>query len=196
MVAAAAISLQPRIGYDLILARSTPPPSIGEASFMRGHFHHRTNCSSTGHKEGLRRLLAPGGSHDEAFRASLSLEAQGQTSIPSRKHSAAPGARPRRPARGLWRLEFARGQNDGNRARRETVCAAGSRRSRAGGRAPTSTRSPGASRANSFAAGAVAVILAASKLQPPKPSCRATRSSAWCSGMFSARDRSLALRFK
>jgi hypothetical protein len=42
-----------RIGYNLILARPMPPPSVGKASFMRGHFHHRTNCSSTKHKEGL-----------------------------------------------------------------------------------------------------------------------------------------------
>jgi hypothetical protein len=41
------------IGYDLILVRPTPPPSAGKASFMQGHFHHRTNCSSTKHKEGL-----------------------------------------------------------------------------------------------------------------------------------------------
>src|SRR5215468_3755724 len=58
-----------RIGYNLILARSTPPPSIGKASFVQGHFDHRTNCSSTKHKEGLRKLLAPGGSFDEAVRA-------------------------------------------------------------------------------------------------------------------------------
>ena len=42
-----------RIGYNLILARPMPPPSVGKASFMRGHFDHRTNCSSTKHKEGL-----------------------------------------------------------------------------------------------------------------------------------------------
>src|SRR5258705_10129694 len=42
-----------RICYDLILARPMPPPSIGKASFMRGHCDHRTNCSSTKHKEGL-----------------------------------------------------------------------------------------------------------------------------------------------
>jgi hypothetical protein len=42
-----------RIGYNLILARPMPPPSIGKASFMRGHCDHRTNCSSTKHKEGL-----------------------------------------------------------------------------------------------------------------------------------------------
>jgi hypothetical protein len=42
------------IGYNLILARPMPPPSIGKASFMRGHFDHRINCSSTKHKEGLR----------------------------------------------------------------------------------------------------------------------------------------------
>jgi hypothetical protein len=41
------------IGYNLILARPMPPPSIGKASFMRGHCNHRTNCSSTKHKEGL-----------------------------------------------------------------------------------------------------------------------------------------------
>ena len=41
-----------RIGYDLILARPTPPPSAGKASFMQGHFHHRTNCLGTTH-EGL-----------------------------------------------------------------------------------------------------------------------------------------------
>src|SRR5882757_9117106 len=55
-----------RIGYNLILARPMPPPSVGKASFMRGHFDHRTNCSSTKHKEGLRSLLAIGGSFDEA----------------------------------------------------------------------------------------------------------------------------------
>ena len=70
-----AMSLQPRIGYDLILARPMPPPSVGKASFMRGHFHHRTNCSSTKHKEGLRSLLAIGGSFDEAVCAPLSFEA-------------------------------------------------------------------------------------------------------------------------
>jgi len=41
------------IDYNLILARPTPPPSAGEASFMRGHCDHRTNCSSTKHMEGL-----------------------------------------------------------------------------------------------------------------------------------------------
>ena len=41
------------IGYNPILARPMPPPSVGKASFMRGHFDHRTNCSSTKHKEGL-----------------------------------------------------------------------------------------------------------------------------------------------
>src|SRR5262245_43726833 len=50
------------IDYNLILARPVPPPSVGKASFMRGHFDHRTNCSSTKHKEGLRSLLAIGGS--------------------------------------------------------------------------------------------------------------------------------------
>src|SRR6185312_11850194 len=50
------------ICYDLILARPMPPPSVGKASFMRGHCDHRTNCSSTKHKEGLRYLLAIGGS--------------------------------------------------------------------------------------------------------------------------------------
>jgi len=39
----------PRIGYNLILARPMPPPSVGTASFMRGHFDHRTNCSSSKH---------------------------------------------------------------------------------------------------------------------------------------------------
>src|SRR3954470_24126306 len=64
-----------RIGYNLILARPMPPPSVGKVSFMRGHFDHRTNCSSTKHKEGLRSLLAIGGSFDEAVCARLSLEA-------------------------------------------------------------------------------------------------------------------------
>ena len=63
------------ICYDLILARPMPPPSVGTASFMRGHIDHRTNCSSTKHKEGLRSLLAIGGSFDEAVCAPLSLEA-------------------------------------------------------------------------------------------------------------------------
>jgi hypothetical protein len=63
------------IGYNLILARPMPPPSVGKASFMWGHFDHRTNCSSTKHKEGLRSLLAIGGSFDEAVCAPLSLEA-------------------------------------------------------------------------------------------------------------------------
>ena len=48
------MSLQPGLGYDVILARPTPPPSVGKVSFMRGHFDHRTDCSSTKHKEGLR----------------------------------------------------------------------------------------------------------------------------------------------
>ena len=41
------------IGYNLILARPMPPPSVGTASFMRGHYDHRTNCTSTKHKEGM-----------------------------------------------------------------------------------------------------------------------------------------------
>jgi hypothetical protein len=40
------------IGYDSILARPMPPPSDGKASFMRGHFHHRANCPSSGIRRG------------------------------------------------------------------------------------------------------------------------------------------------
>src|SRR5207237_10155554 len=58
------------IGYNLILALPMPPPSIGKASFMRGHCDHRTNCSSTKHKEGLRSLLAIG---DSSMRLSAPL---------------------------------------------------------------------------------------------------------------------------
>jgi hypothetical protein len=64
-----------RISYNPGLARPMPPPSIGTASFMRGHFDHRTNCSSTRHKEGLRSLLANRRFFDEAVCAPLSPEA-------------------------------------------------------------------------------------------------------------------------
>jgi len=37
------------LGYDLILAWPTPPPSVGKASIRAGLSHHRTNCSSTWH---------------------------------------------------------------------------------------------------------------------------------------------------
>src|SRR5215216_60647 len=90
-----------RICYNLILARPMPPPSVGKVSFMRGHFDHRTNCSSTKHNEGLRSLLANRRFFDEAVCAPLSPETQGQTSIPCGKYPAARGARPRRQATGF-----------------------------------------------------------------------------------------------
>jgi hypothetical protein len=48
----------PGIGYNLILARPVPPPSVGKAFFHAGPFRPSNQLFEHQHKEGLRSLLA------------------------------------------------------------------------------------------------------------------------------------------